>query len=263
MSDLQLGLFGDAPVVHPRSERRAVAGDLEPTPPAIGPTGAGAPCTAGHPDSEPASAAEPYAFTIADPHGRWTISAGHEDEVKRGKRTRRMVGRCSCGWMSDFHLHPCGSTGPDLLVAHLRAHQLESRPPEWVVEEERGGWSKVRLLAGRVHCASTGCHRLGPLPGQRRPPADQEHRLSLGFGQPCQLHGGVVFDRPYHWEEQDPQDHSGEPRRSHAVGLLDPEGVFWHLWCAPIEGRRLFGFVRQDERSGATNMESESAAPVS
>jgi hypothetical protein len=27
--------------------------------------------------------------------------------------------------------------------------------------------------------------------------------------------------------------------------------VFWHFWCAPLEGRRLFGFLREGER-GAT-----------
>lgn len=244
MNDFQFGLFGDHPVVHPGSERRSVHEDSVDTPPAIERKVAEPP-----PDGQ---TSEPYAFTIADQRGRWTISAGHEDEVKRGKHTRRMVGRCSCGWVSDFHLHPYGRTGPDLLVAHLRSHQLESQPPQWVVEQERGSWSSVRLLAGRVHCSSAECHRLGTLPGQRRPPTDQAHRLSLGFGEPCQGHGGVAYDRPYHWEEHDPQDHSGEPRRSYAVGLLDPEGVFWHFWCAPVEGRRLFGFLHQREMPGAS-----------
>ena len=57
----------------------------------------------------------------------------------------------------------------------------------------------------------------------------------------------ALHDRVYHWEEHDPEDHSGEPKPSHAVGLLDADGTFWHYWCAPLEGRGLFGFVRDDE----------------
>ncbi|MBE7518410.1 MAG: hypothetical protein HS107_04105 [Thermoflexaceae bacterium] len=190
---------------------------------------------------------EPYRFSLTDPQGRWIITAAHEDEVKRGKATRRMVGRCSCGWVSGFRLYPYGSTGPDLLVAHLRSHELETRPPAWRVDAERNGWRRVRLLAGRVHCASGNCHRLGPAPGKRRPEVGQEYRLAAGFGEPCPGHGGALHDRVYHWEEHDPEDHSGEPKQSHAVGLLDPDGTFWHYWCAPLEGRGLFGFVRDDE----------------
>ena len=195
---------------------------------------------------------EPYRFSLTDPQGRWIITAAHEDEVKRGKATRRMVGRCSCGWVSGFRLHPYGSTGPDLLVAHLRSHELETRPPAWRVDAERNGWRRVRLLAGRVHCASGNCHRLGPAPGKRRPEVGQEYRLAAGFGEPCPGHGGALHDRVYHWEEHDPEDHSGEPKQSHAVGLLDPDGTFWHYWCAPLEGRGLFGFRRHDEITWAS-----------
>ncbi len=190
---------------------------------------------------------EPYRFSLADPEGRWTIAAAHEDEVKRGKTTRRMVGRCSCGWVSGFRLHPYGSTGPDLLVAHLRSHELETRPPAWRVDAARDGWRRVQLLAGRVHCASADCHRLGPPPGKRRPGTGQDYRLAAGFGEPCPGHSGALHDRGYHWEEHDPEDHSGEPKQSHAVGLLDPDGTFWHYWCAPLEGGGLFGFVRHEE----------------
>ena len=190
---------------------------------------------------------EPYRFSLTDPEGRWLITAAHEDEAKRGKVTRRMVGRCSCGWVSGFRLHPYGSSGPDLLVAHLRSHELETRPPAWRVDAERDGWRRVHLLAGRVHCASADCHRLGPAPGRRRPKAGQEYRLAMGFGEPCPGHSGALHDRVYHWEEHDPEDHSGESKQSHAVGLLDPDGTFWHYWCAPLEGRGLFGFVRDDE----------------
>ena len=63
-----------------------------------------------------------------------------------------------------------------------------------------------------------------------------------GTAARCTLH-----DRVYHWEEHDQEDHSGEPKQSHAVGLLDPDGTFWHYWCAPLAGRGLFGFVRDDE----------------
>jgi hypothetical protein len=192
-------------------------------------------------------AVEPYRFTLTDPQGRWIITAAHEDEEKRGKVTRRMVGRCSCGWVSGFRLHSYGSTGPDLLVAHLRSHELATRAPAWHVEAERDGWRRVHLLAGRIHCASADCHRLGSPPGKRRPHAVEEYRLAAGFGEPCPEHGGDQYDRPYHWEEHDPEDHSGEPRQSHAVGLLDPDGTFWHYWCAPLHRRRLFGFVRDDE----------------
>lgn len=192
-------------------------------------------------------AIEPYRFTLTDPQGRWIITAAHEDEVKRGKRTRRMAGRCSCGWVSGFRMHPYGSSGPELLVAHLRSHELATRAPAWQVEAERDGWRRVHLLAGRVHCASVDCHRLGPPPGKRRPDAGQAYRLAAGFGEPCPEHGGAVYDRPYHWEEHDPEDHSGEPRPSHAVGLLDPDETFWHYWCAPLDGRGLFGFVRDGE----------------
>ncbi len=64
-------------------------------------------------------------------------------------------------------LHPYGSSGPDLLVAHLRSHELETRPPAWRVDAERNGWRRVQLLAGHVHCASADCHRLGPPAGKR------------------------------------------------------------------------------------------------
>jgi len=192
---------------------------------------------------------EPLRFILSEPDGRWTITTAHLDEVKRDKATRRLVGRCSCGWVSEFGLHSFGQRSPDRLLAHLRSHQLESRSPAWQVEGERNGWRKVSLLAGRVHCASAYCHRLGPLPGQRRTDLAAEHRLTGGFGEPCFLHGGILYDRLYHWEEHDPEDHSGEPRRSFAGGLLDPQGVFWHFWCAPFEGRRLFEFLRDEERS--------------
>lgn len=145
-------------------------------------------------------AVEPYRFTLADPQGRWIITAAHEDEVKRGKVTRRMVGRCSCGWMSGFRPHPSGSTGPDLLLAHLRSHGLATRPPAWQVDAERAGWRRVHLLAGRVHCESADCNRLGSPPGRRRPDTGQEYRLAAGFGEPCSEHGGALYDRPYHWE---------------------------------------------------------------
>ncbi len=192
-------------------------------------------------------AVELYRFTLTDPQGRWIITAAHDDEVKRGKVARRMVGRCSCGWVSGFRLHPYGSSGPDLLVAHLRSHQLETHPPAWQVHAERDGWRRVDLLAGRVHCGSADCHRLGPAPGKRRPDGSQDYRLAAGFGEACSEHGGALHDRVYHWEEHDPEDHSGEPGLSHAVGLLDPAGTFWHYWCAPLHGRWLFGFVRDDE----------------
>lgn len=200
-------------------------------------------------DARQSAKVEPLRFILSDPDERWTITAAHLDEVKRGKATRRLVGRCSCGWVSEFGLHSFGQRSPDRLLAHLRSHQLESRPPAWQVEGERVGWRKVRLLDGRVHCASADCHRLAPLPGRRRSEPAAEHRLTGGFGEPCFLHGGLFYDRLYHWEEHDPEDHSGEPRWSFAGGLLDPQGVFWHFWCAPLEGRRPFGFLRDEERS--------------
>jgi hypothetical protein len=190
---------------------------------------------------------EPYRFSLTDPEGRWIILSAHEDEVKRGKITRRMVGRCSCGWVSAFRLHSFGSSGPDLLVAHLRSHELETRPPAWRVDAEQNGWRRVQLLAGRVHCASADCHRLGTPAGTRRPRAGQDYRLAAGFGEPCPGHSGALHDRVYHWEEHDPEGHSGEPKQSHAVGLLDPGGTFWHYWCAPLVARHLFGFVRHEE----------------
>ncbi len=190
---------------------------------------------------------EPYRFSLTDPQRRWIIAAAHEDEVKRGKSRRRMVGRCSCGWVSAFRLGPYGSSGSDLLVAHLRSHELETRLPAWRVDAARNGWRQVHLLAGRVHCASADCHRLAPAPGKRRPRTGEDFRLAAGFGEPCPDHSGALHDRVYHWEEHDPEDHSGEPKPSHAVGLLDPDGTFWHYWCAPLEGRGLFGFVRDDE----------------
>ena len=123
------------------------------------------------------------------------------------------------------------------------------------------GWRRVHLLAGRVHCASVDCHRLGPPPGKRRPDAGQEYRLAGGFGEPCPDHGGALYDRPYHWEEHDPEDHSGEPQQSHAVGLLDPDGTFWHYWCAPLEGRGLFGFLRQEELADTADRVVGGSAP--
>lgn len=129
---------------------------------------------------------------------------------------------------------------------------------------ERDGWRRVRLLAGRVHCAYADCQRLGPPPGKRRPDAGQEYRLAASFGEPCPEHGGALYDRPYHWEEHDPEDHCGEPRQSYAVGLLDPEGTFWHYWCAPLHGRRLFGFLHQEElRDGAHKVMAVSRPHVS
>ncbi len=247
VADRQLDLFGEA------------VADPSATPSPQGFSEAGNPFPSHHvtlvaadDDSRPTGGdcsphVEPYRFSLTDPQGRWIIAAAHEDEVKRGKVTRRMVARCSCGWVSAFRLHPYGSTGPDLLVAHLRAHELETRPPAWRVDAERNGWRRVQLLAGRVHCASADCHRLGPPAGTRRPRAGQDYRLAAGFGEPCPGHGGALHDRVYHWEQHDPEDHSGEPKQSHAVGLLDPDGTFWHYWCAPLEGRGLFGFVRHEE----------------
>lgn len=204
-------------------------------------------------DARQSAATEPIRFVFADPEGRWTITTSHQDEVKRGKARRRLVGRCSCGWVSEFGLRSYGPCGPDRLLAHLRSHQLESRPPAWRVEAERKGWRKVRLLAGRVHCASSHCHRLGAPTGRRGRDLGVEYRLTGGFGEPCTAHGGALYDRPYHWEEHDPEDHSGEPRQSFAGGLLNPQGVFWHFWCAPIEGRRVFGFLREEERGTAAD----------
>jgi len=247
VADRQLDLFGEMvaeprPFVVPRE--LSEAGEPLPTDPVA--------LTAADDDSVATECnrpvrVEPYCFSLTDPQERWIITAAHEDEVKRGKATRRMVGRCSCGWVSGFRLRPYGSGGPDLLVAHLRSHELETRPPAWGVDAERDGWRRVHLLAGRVHCASADCHHLGPPAGTRRPRTGQDYRLAAGFGEPCPGHSGALHDRHYHWEEHDPEDHPGEPQQSHAVGLLDPDGTFWHYWCAPLHGRCLFGFVRDNE----------------
>lgn len=237
MSELQLDLFAaaaDVPVGTGRCPPRT-------------------PETLGIQSARQSAEAEPIRFVLSDPDGRWTVTTSHQDEVKRGKATRRFTGRCSCGWISEFGLHPYGRCGPDRLLVHLRSHQLESRPPVWQIEAEGNGWRKVRLLAGRVHCASAECHRLSRLPGRRVRDLGAEHRFAGGFGEPCKLHGGALYDRRYHWEEHDPEDHSGEPRQSLAGGLLDPQEVFWHFWCAPLDGRRLFGFLRENERAGTTD----------
>lgn len=233
MTELQLDLFAaatDAPVATSRCPPRT-------------------PETSGIQCVRQSTEVEPIRFVLSDPEGRWTVTTSHQDEVKRGKATRRLIGRCSCGWTSEFGLHPYAHRGPDWLLVHLRSHQLESRPPVWQVEAEGNGWRKARLLAGRVHCASAECHRLSGPPGRRGRELGAEHRLTGGFGEPCNLHGGALYDRLYHWEEHDPEDHSGEPRQSFAGGLLDSQGVFWHFWCAPLEGRRPFGFLRDEERS--------------
>jgi len=247
VADRQLDLFGEAvadPSATPSPQGFSEAGDPFPSHHLT--------FVAAHDDSRPIGddsplQVEPYRFSLTDPQERWIVTAAHEDELKRGKATRRMVGRCSCGWVSGFRLHPYGSSGPDLLVAHLRSHELETRPPAWGVDAEHDRWRKVRLLSGRVHCASTNCHCLGPAAGTRRPRGGQDYRVAAGFGEPCLGHSGAVHDRVYHWEEYDPENHSGEPQQSHAVGLLDPDGTFWHYWCAPLHGRHLFGFVRHEE----------------
>jgi hypothetical protein len=124
------------------------------------------------------------------------------------------------------------------VLAHLRTHQLAAVPPAIAVEERRDAWDRVRLLGGRMHCARAECHRFAP----------KDHRVLSGFAEACSEHGGSLHDRVYHWEEQDPEDHSGEPPKSHKNFLRGPDGLVWHYWCAPIEGRRLFGLVREEER---------------
>lgn len=180
---------------------------------------------------------EPCRFTLSDPEGRWTITAAHEDETTRGKTKRSLVARCSCGWVLAFSARSYGTASPDRVLAHLRSHQLAARPAAFVVEEERDGWERVRLVGGRMHCASAECHRL----------AAKDHRVLGGFAEACPEHGGALHDRLYHWEEHDPEDYSSEPPTSHRSCLRDPDGRTWHYWCAPLEGRGLFGFLREDE----------------
>src|SRR5690606_9332102 len=50
----------------------------------------------------------PYRFTLADPEGRWTITAAHEDETTRGKPKRSLVARCSCDWVLAFSARSYG-----------------------------------------------------------------------------------------------------------------------------------------------------------
>ncbi|MEZ4503120.1 MAG: hypothetical protein R3C39_10885 [Dehalococcoidia bacterium] len=185
----------------------------------------------------PSANVEPYRFKLADPDGRWTITAAHEDETMRGKTRRSLVARCSCGWMQPFSPRSYGTASPDRILAHMRSHQLAARPPAFAVEEECGAWQQARLLAGRMHCASAECHRLAP----------KDHRIVGGFAEACPEHGGTLHDRVYHWEEHDPEDYASEPPTSHKGCLRGPDGRTWHYWCAPLEGRRLFGFVREDE----------------
>ena len=190
-------------------------------------------------EAAPAANAEPYRLTLADPDGRWTITAAHEDETTRGKAKRSLVARCSCGWVQPFSARSYGTASPDRLLAHMRTHQLTATPPAFVVEERRDGWYRVRLTGGRMHCASAECHRLAP----------NDHRVQGGFAEPCPEHGGSLHERSYHWEEHDPEDHSGESRTSHKSFLRGPDDRVWHYWCAPLEGRRLFGFVHEGEEA--------------
>ncbi len=184
--------------------------------------------------------AEPYAFTLNDHRGRWTIAARHHDEIVRGKPRRTMVATCSCGWSKPFSVRSYAATGLEHVIGHLRRHQLEALPATYSVERECGGWQQVILTAGRMHCAAP-CHLLKP----------KEFRATSGFGEPCAEHGGALHDRHYHWTEVDPEDHGGDPRPSTNGFIRGAGGMTWHYWCAPIEARAVFGFLRPDQREQA------------
>lgn len=185
--------------------------------------------------------AEPYAFTISDPRGRWTIEARHEDEVVRGKPRRTMRARCSCAWMVAFSPRTFGGPASlDRVLEHLRRHQLEAMPAAYSIKRECDGWAQVILVAGVMHCSSVDCQQLKP----------KDFRAPL-FGEPCPEHGGKLYDRVYHWSVADPEDYVAEPKEPSQGGIRDAGGKLWHYWCAPIEARRLFGFVRAEEVEAA------------
>lgn len=200
----------------------------------------------------PAVEVELYRFALSDPEGRWTISATHEDTTTRGKTKRSLVARCSCGWVLAFSARSYGTASPDRVLAHLRSHQLAARPAAFAVEEERDGWQRARLVGGRMHCASPECHRL----------AARDHRVLGGFAEACAEHGGALHDRAYHWAEHDPEDYTSELPSSHRGCLRDLDGHTWHYWCAPLEGRRLFGFVRPDEQTADPDVADERDPPL-
>ena len=181
-----------------------------------------------------ATLVEPYGFTVSDAGSRWTVTLAAEEVGRRGKRERALVARCTCGWTMPSVAQYAPGSGFSTLFEHLRDHVLAAAAPVIRVEETKDEWSNVRLAAGRVHCAAPECWLVTKKsPG---PP-----------GQPvaCQEHGGSLHSRVYHWERADPADvgYFSEGRM-----LRGPDGLFWHPWCAPLEGRRLFGFVREYEQ---------------
>ena len=176
---------------------------------------------------------EPYSFVATDARGRWTVTVRAEERTHRGKTERNVVARCTCNWSVAVSRY--GSTGFESVFDHLRDHVLSDSPVTIRVEETREDWSLVRLAGGRVHCASPAC-------------AVFTKTLPPGHVLACPEHGGSLHSRVYHWESVDPTVGT----YSHEPGLLRaPDGQFWHFWCAPLEGRRLFGFVRADEQTAA------------
>ena len=177
---------------------------------------------------------EPYGFTVSDAESRWTVTLAVEESTRRGKSERLLVARCACGWTVPSVAQYAPGAGFSTLFEHLRDHVLAATAPAIRVEATRDGWSNVRLAGGRVHCAAPECWLV-----TKKSPSPP--------GQPvaCHEHGGSLHSPVYHWERADPAD-VGYFREGHL--LRGPDGVFWHLWCAPIEGRRLFGFVREYEQ---------------
>ncbi|MYI83688.1 MAG: hypothetical protein F4056_10580 [Chloroflexi bacterium] len=182
----------------------------------------------------PEQLVEPYCFVLSDAARRWTVRLEAEGQVERGTPQRRLVARCSCGWAWAVARYGGGAAGLGSLFEHLRDHVLAAAAPVVRVEQTSGEWRRVRLAGGRVHCAAD-CWAV-----PRRGTGSVPNPL------PCAEHGGSLRSRLHHWETSDPAA-SGQVVEG---SLLEgPDGRLWHFWCAPLEGRRLFGFVREEEES--------------
>ena len=176
---------------------------------------------------------DPYSFVLSDSESRWTVTVQSEEGKRRGKTERALVGRCTCGWTVPSVSRYSPGAGFDALFEHLRDHVLSAAAPVIRVEETRDGWSSVRLAGGRVHCAAECALVTKTNPGPPERPVA------------CGEHGGSLHSRTYHWARTDPE---ADGYFIEASLLRGPDGTLWHLWCAPMEGRHLFGFVRENEQ---------------
>lgn len=151
------------------------------------------------------------------------VSISNVDTPAKGKRKsdRKLVATCTCGWsLTGVSLVAFGSVHMEDVFLHLRDHELMETPARFeAMGRAHVGWQPGVIVAGYVECAAgRGCsyYRDAPRAGIRA-------------------------------LRHDPEDHYGEPRKSHQSCYRAPDGRLYHHECLPTGIRRSFTWYFNEE----------------